>query len=96
MATLSLKIGNVESTITVDNQVALNICTRAWEAYHRNNEIATDKEKLEWVVDKLLRKSLTEASARKERVEQREQRKLEMEARREERHALREPKFKFE
>ena len=67
MATLSLKIGNVESTITVDNQVALNICTRAWEAYHRNGEIQSEQEKLDWIVNFVLRKALTDASAKKEK-----------------------------
>jgi len=64
MSTLSLSIGNLESTITVDNQVALNICTRAWEAYHRNGEVKSEQEKLDWIVDFLLRKALTDASGR--------------------------------
>ena len=85
MATLTLKIGNVTSKMEFDNEVARNICGRAWDAYHREEEEATEQEKLDWVLETLFVKTLERASARRDSREEHEKRKAEHEAGREER-----------
>ena len=85
MATITLKIGNVTSKMEFDNEVARNICGRAWDAYHREGEKATEQEKLDWVLETLFVKTLERASARRDSREEHDRRKAEHEVRREER-----------
>jgi len=85
MATLTLKIKNTTSEMEFDDKAASEICGRAWDAYHRNKEEATEQEKLDWVTETILTKALERASAKKDSIEEHEKRKAEHEARREER-----------
>ena len=81
MATLTLEIGKLKSSITVGDKVAVELCSDAWEASHLG-ETATDQEKLDWVVDVLLREAIGRGAERLGRVRAREQRRLEHERRR--------------
>jgi len=82
MAKLILEIEGKTSEITVDDSKASKVRDRAWEAYHRKGETATDQEKVEWLVNTILKDALSKASARKDKVEEREKRRKEMEERR--------------
>ena len=83
MAKLTLTIGELTAEIEVSNVVATDICGRAWYAFHAKDTKATKQEKLNWVVNILLRDSLTNASARADRIEEREERMAKMGAKRE-------------
>ena len=89
VAKLTLTIDGKTAEIEVKESVAIKVRDRAWDAYHRGGETATDKEKVDWLVDTILRSALTQASARKDKVEEREARRIEHETRRVQRTATR-------
>jgi len=83
MATLTLKIKNITSELKFNDKAATEVCSRAWDAYHRKGEEASEQEKLDWVLETLFVKTLERASARKDSKDEHEACKAQHEARRE-------------